>query len=133
MKTRPMTATSARQSQGSSGKSPSGRNTNIVRSNEKKIITFSWARVGDQTDEVSIRAEAERVVARSMCLPVVINGAQAGPALIDQGATRSVMRWSAYKRIKGHMLNRAPLKKVNNTYVVGSTNELVPVIGIFVC
>ena len=63
--------------------------------NEKRIITFSWVQVGAQTDEVSVRAEAERAVSRSMCLPVVINGAQAGLALIDQGATRSVMRQSA--------------------------------------
>src|SRR6185312_4861241 len=90
-----------------------------------------WVRVGE-TDEVSIRAEAEKWCARSMCLPVIINGAAAGLALIDQGATRSVMRRLAYERIKGHMHKRVPLKEVSNMYVVGSTNQLVPVIGVFV-
>ena len=68
------------------------------RSEKKNIITFSWAEVGVQSDEVSIRAAAEAAVARSMCLPIVINSALAGPALIDQGATRSVMRLSAYRK-----------------------------------
>ena len=109
---------------------PIKKNTKV--NNEKRIITFSWVQVGAQTDEVSVRAEAERAVSRSMCLPVVINGAQAGLALIDQGATRSVMRQSAYDRLKGRMHKRTPLKEVNNMYVVGSTNELVPVVGVFV-
>jgi transposase InsO family protein len=104
-----------------------------MHNSEREIITFSWVQVdvSGHADEVTIRAEAERTVARSMCLPVVINGTPAGPALIDQGATRSVMRRTAYERLKGRMHKRAPLKAVNNVYVVGSTNELVPVVGVF--
>jgi transposase InsO family protein len=99
---------------------------------KRNIITFSWTQVGVCSDQVSMRIAAESTLARSICLPIVINGAPAGPALVDQGATRSVMRLSAYDRIKSHMHKRAPLKEVFNMYVVGSTNELVPVVGVFV-
>ena len=99
---------------------------------EKTIISFSWMQTTDDTDELSLRSAAEKAVSQSMCLPVIINGVDAGVALVDQGATRSVMRRSAYERLQSRMAERAVLRKVHNTFVVGSTNEQVPIVGAFV-
>ena len=132
MKASSPAAVSVAQTHELNGSDQSVKVNTQTNNNEKEIITFSWVQVGDQPDEVTVRAEAERAVARSMCLPVIVNGASAGLALIDQGATRSVMRRSAYERIKCHMHTCAPMKSVTNVYVIGSTNELVPVVGMFV-
>ena len=99
---------------------------------ETEIISFSWMKAEGDVDELTLRAATEKAVAQSMCLPIVMNGVDAGVALIDQGATRSVMRQSAYERIKDNMSLHAPLKKVKNMYVIGSTNEHVPIVGAFV-
>jgi hypothetical protein len=61
----------------------------------------------------------------SMCIPVEIGGTSLGHALVDQGATRTVMRITALKKFR----NRNRIKKVNNMYVLGSTGELIPIVG----
>jgi hypothetical protein len=64
---------------------------------EKRVITFSWVKTTtDDSMNMSVRTDAERAVAESMCLPLVMNGVDVGVALVDQGASRSVMRRSAY-------------------------------------
>jgi hypothetical protein len=98
---------------------------------ERRVITFSWMKTVDSSTSMSSRNEAEKAVAESMCLPLIMNGVDVGVALVDQGASRSVMRRSAYNRIK-HLMNRhSKLVPVHNMYVVGSTNEYVPVVGAF--
>ena len=62
---------------------------------EKGVITFSWMKTGGTSNSVSSRSEAEKAVAESMCLPLIMNGVDVGVALVDQGASRSVMRRSA--------------------------------------
>lgn len=71
--------------------------------------------------------------AESMCLPIQINGITMGPALVDQGASRSVMRLSAYKRfIRQHGPGGPRLIPKTNMYVIGSTGEKIPVVGRFI-
>src|SRR5271163_511334 len=67
---------------------------------ERRVITFSWMKTTDRSTSMSSRNEAEKVVAESMCLPLLVNGVDVGVALVDQGASRSVMRKSAYNRVK---------------------------------
>jgi hypothetical protein len=76
-------------------------------------------------------------VADSMCLPVRLGGVPfQTAALIDQGASRSVMRQSAFNRlVQIHRDERkAPprLFKIKNMFVIGSTGEYVPIVGRFV-
>jgi transposase InsO family protein len=98
---------------------------------ERRVITFSWMKTADVTSSLSSRDEAEKAMAASMCLPLVMNGVDVGVALVDQGASRSVMRRSAYDRVKHHMKGHKKLVPVREMYVVGSTNEYVPVVGAF--
>ena len=51
---------------------------------EKGVITFSWMKTGDTSNSVSSRSEAEKAVAESMCLPLIMNGVDVGVALVDQ-------------------------------------------------
>ena len=60
-----------------------------------------------------------------------MNEVDVGVALVDQGASRSVMRRSAYDRVKHRMSKQSQLVPVRNMYVVGSTNEYIPVLGAF--
>ena len=98
---------------------------------EKRVITFSWMKTADNTSSVSSRNDAEKAVAESMCLPLVMNGVDVGVALVDQGASRSVMRRSAFDRVKHRMSIHSQLIQVRDMYVVGSTNEYVPIVGAF--
>ena len=95
----------------------------------KRVITLSAM----SFIEKQLRAEAldkEAKIADSMGLNIEINGITMKPALIDQGASRSVMRHSAFKHfIKQHGPGAPKFEKVDNMYVVGSTNEHLPVIG----
>ena len=70
---------------------------------EKGVITFSWMKTGGTSNSVSSRSEAEKAVAESMCLPLIMNEVDVGVALVDQGASRSVMRRCAYDRVKHRM------------------------------
>ena len=121
---------SASQKAGVHDVNRSGKTTQ--KHHESKVIAFSWMKTDGDDDELALRSAAEKAVAQSMCLPIVVNGVDAGVALIDQGATRSVMRRSAYERIKDRMSLRTQLRKVKNMFVVGSTNEQVPIVGAFV-
>ena len=53
--------------------------------------------------EIANRLNSENDVAESMCLPLMMNGVDIGVALVDQGASRSVMRRSAFDRVKKNM------------------------------
>ena len=81
--------------------------------------------------EIANRLHNENDVAESMCLPLMMNGVDIGVALVDQGASRSVMRRSAFDRVKKSMRTIPYFYKVRNWFVVGSTNEHIPVIGCF--
>jgi hypothetical protein len=85
---------------------------------------------GDEQEIVN-RLHNENDVAASMCLPLVMNGVDIGVALVDQGASRSVMRRSAFDRVKKSMRTIPYFYTVRNMFVVGSTNEHIPVIGCF--
>ena len=100
---------------------------------EKKLISFSCMRStkNNEEEDAVARSDKEDVVAGSMCLPLIINGVDTIVALVDQGASRSVMRRSAFDKIKKNMQTEPRLYKVNDMYVVGSTNEYIPVIGCF--
>jgi transposase InsO family protein len=81
---------------------------------------------------VTQAAHDEQYVAESMCLPIVINDVDVGAALIDQGASRSVMRNTAYIKMRKRMNGEnTRLRKIFNMYVVGSTGEYIPIIGRF--
>ena len=62
---------------------------------------------------------------------LVVNGVDVGVALVHQGASRSVMRRSAFDRVKHRMSIHSQLIPVRDMYVVGSTNEYVPIVAAF--
>ena len=99
---------------------------------EKRLITFSWMKsVHSEEQDIANRLNNENDVAESMCLPLMMNGVDIGVALVDQGASRSVMRRSAFDRVKRSMRTIPYFYTVRNMFVVGSTNEHILVIGCF--
>jgi hypothetical protein len=80
----------------------------------------------DDDREIEKLAAAEKETANAMCIPIEIAGTHMGYALVDQGATRTVMRLSALKKIVN---NKYTIKTVKNMYVLGSTGELIPIVG----
>jgi hypothetical protein len=78
-------------------------------------------------DEVQAIALEEKSLAHGMCLKVNFKGVLLGEALVDQSCTRTLMRFSAFKKknIKTKMM------KVKNMSVMCSNGETVPIIGCF--
>lgn len=67
-----------------------------------------------------------------MGVPVSLNGVSIGVALIDQGASRSVMRLTAYKQfVQAHGQGAPPLTRTSHMCVMGSTGDKLPVVGDF--
>ena len=90
------------------------------------------ASIACDTHQCNVLEQAERECAQSMAIPVELNGITMGPALVDQGASRSVMRLSAYKRfIKEHGSGGPRMVKKKNMFVIGSTGEKLPIVGCF--
>jgi hypothetical protein len=87
--------------------------------------------VHSEEQDIANRLNNENDVAESMCLPLMMNGVDIGVALVDQGASRSVMRRSAFDRVKRSMRTIPYFYTVRNMFVVGSTNEHILVIGCF--
>jgi hypothetical protein len=67
--------------------------------------------------------------ASSMCMRIEVNGVPVGPALVDQGANRSIMRRSAFERAGLEQV--ATLWPVNNYQVKTASNHLIPITGRF--
>jgi hypothetical protein len=67
--------------------------------------------------------------ASSMCVRVDMNGIPVGPALVDQGANRSIMRRSAYER--SGLAQVTTLWPVSHYQVKTASNHLIPIIGRF--
>jgi transposase InsO family protein len=98
-----------------------------------KIITLATVLFDDEHDKLANELTAETHVAASMCLPIMLDGvALPRSALIDQGASHSVMRMTAYKEFTMRTIHKPRLHKVSNMYVTGSTGEHLPITGMFV-
>jgi hypothetical protein len=87
---------------------------------EKGVITFSWMKTGDTSNVVSSRSEAEKAVAESLCLPLIVNEVDVG--MDDEGASRSVMSRSACDRVKRRMSKQSQLIRTLN-YVADDKND----------
>jgi hypothetical protein len=99
----------------------------------RKIITFSTVLFSDERSQLDNELSAEKQVANSMCLPVALNGvALHRSALIDQGASHTVMRMTAYREFVTRATTTPKLYKISNMYVTGSTGEHLPITGMFV-
>ena len=79
------------------------------------------------SDEVKKLELEENKVAQGMCIPIELFGIPFGHALVDQGATRSVIRQTALEKLG----NRIKIRKVKNMSVLCSSGETVPVVGCF--
>jgi transposase InsO family protein len=77
--------------------------------------------------EVQALAAVEDKVAQGMCIPIEVFGVSLGHALVDQGATRSIIRQTALSKIN----DRITIRKVKNMSVMCSSGETVPIIGCF--
>ncbi len=96
------------------------------------IISFSSLSMEDETNKIDRATSIEKHVAESMCLPMEINGViLPRPVLIDQGASRSVMRKSAFDSFTEQTSQKPRVYRVKNMYVISSSGEIVPVIGKF--
>ena len=73
--------------------------------------------------EVARLTEKESKTAKPLGLPVELLGQPCGPALIDPGATRSIIRKEVADKIN------ASIVRVNNVYVLGATCHEIPVVG----
>lgn len=72
-------------------------------------------------------SDGEEQHAYPMCLPVELQGVSVGHALVDQGATRTVIRRTALAQIKHAIV----IQPVRNMFVLGSTGKEIPIIGRF--
>jgi transposase InsO family protein len=96
------------------------------------VITFSSLSLKREHMKHKQIAQKEAQAANSMCLPIAINGITMGVALVDQGASRSVMRRSCYERFRTLHGPQAPrIIPVTRMYVLSSSNEVIPIIGRF--
>ena len=87
------------------------------KSNTEKIIFMSCGLDGDK--------EGEERAAKPIGLSVELGGVPVGLALVDSGASRSIMRESTYHKIK----HTHALKKVRNMYLLSATGHRLPIIG----
>jgi transposase InsO family protein len=78
-------------------------------------------------NEIQKLAKAESDVAQGMCIPIEMYGITLGYALVDQGATRSIIRRTALKKLK----DKITIRKVKNMSVLCSSGDTVPIIGCF--
>jgi hypothetical protein len=78
-------------------------------------------------NEINEIAKAESDSAKGMCIPIEMYGIPMGHALVDQGATRSIMRQTALSKIR----EKVKIRKVHNMSVMCSSGETVPIIGCF--
>ena len=62
-----------------------------------------------------------------MCIPIEIQGESLGYALVDQGASKSLIRQTALYKIK----DKINIRKVENMSVLCSSGDSVPIIGCF--
>ena len=72
-----------------------------------------------------ILQQKEDLVAKPIGIPIEIQGVECGVALVDPGATRSIMRLTKFNTIK----DKVNLVRVNNMYVLGSTSRELPIVG----
>jgi hypothetical protein len=83
----------------------------------------------DSTQDIHDIVAAEKEVAKGMCIPVEMFGVSLGHALVDQGATRSIIRQTALTKIKV----KIKIRKVYNMSVLCSDGKsVIPIIGCFV-
>ena len=99
--------------------------------NSTTLITTSYAVTYEEemNDEDTI-AMYEDKCAGSMCIPVELNGVKAGVALVDSGANKGLMRASAIEATG--LKDKVTITPVSNTYMRGSTGELIPITGRFI-
>ena len=79
------------------------------------------------SDEVKKLELEENKVAQGMCIPIELFGIPFGHALVDQGATRSVIRQTAIEKLG----SKIKIRKVKNMSVLCSSGHTVPIIGSF--
>jgi hypothetical protein len=78
-------------------------------------------------NEINTIAKAESDSAKGMCIPIEMYDIPMGHALVDQGATRSIIRQTALSKIR----EKVNIRKVYNMSVMCSSGETVPIIGCF--
>ena len=79
------------------------------------------------TAPAEAKMSEEEEHAHPMCLPVELQGVPVGHALVDQGATRTIIRQTALEKIKQKIV----VKPVRNMFVLGSTGKKIPIVGQF--
>ncbi len=103
-------------------------NITTIREDEdpiKKIVVCTYYSIDKNIEQI---AEKENEVAKPMCLPVEIYGKPVGNALIDQGATRSIIRQTVFETLD----IRNKLVKVSNMFMLDATGDEIPIIGRFI-
>ena len=94
--------------------------SNIEDSNTTKII---------EDKEILELKKSEKLVAHPMCIPISLSGESIGYGLVDQGATRTIIRNTLLKKIQNK--NNIKISKIKNMFVVGSTGQEIPILGCF--
>ena len=90
-------------------------------------LPFITTQVDNSTDEVQAIALEEKSLAHGMCVPVRFKKVPFGEALIDQGATKTIIRQTALSK-----RNYQPrIMEVKNMYVLSSSGKTLPVKGCF--
>lgn len=92
------------------------------KSNIPKILIMSSYAHGNEPSSTK-----EQQSARPIGLTVELDAVPFGVALVDTGATRSIMRLTAYN----NLLNKPPLKSVRSMNIQSVTGHLLPIVGAF--
>jgi hypothetical protein len=90
---------------------------------EKVMITFDYMKMVDERKAVYRMKDKEDKYAKLLCIPATLDGQALGYALIDQGASRSLIRKSKLKMIK----TQHPWISIENHYVLSSSGKEIPV------
>ncbi len=98
-----------------------------VNVNNHTQCNINNRKISGSKTEIDVLYSDEQQSARPMCIPLEVAGVPMGYALVDQGATKTVMRQSALAKLAG----KYEMRRIRNMYVVGSTGEEIPIIGCF--
>ena len=95
-----------------------------ITSSTRKKVRFT----SDDNDDHDVIKNNENNVAHGLCIPIEVQGESLGYALIDQGASRSLIRRTALTKIK----DKINIVKVREMSVMCSNGSTVPITGCFV-
>ena len=104
-------------------------NQTCIDGTYKQIVVMSNYVYINYSEEINMLTKRECKVAKPMCLPIEIQGVDCGLALVDSGATRSLIRKSVLDNIdRLHSTIILKREKVNNMWALSASCHPLPIV-----